>query len=152
MKIIISEDKMSNALERAINKELKNLKDLSESEDFDMESVPDNISWDTMNWIDYVEKIEVVKVHKDINPNPQFTSFNALINVYTNYLTFFDVEPIISDLEDLTTPPRLSSWQAIGYRKPRSATAPKQLRSSLPLARYLTLLATVCTSTRSSKE
>ena len=44
MKIIISEDKMSNALERAINKELKNLKDLSESEDFDMESVPDNIS------------------------------------------------------------------------------------------------------------
>ena len=101
MKIIISEDKMSNALERAINKELKTLKDLSESEDFDMESVPDNISWDTMNWIDYVEKIEVVKVHKDINPNPQFTSFNALINVYTNYLTFFDVEPIISDLEDL---------------------------------------------------
>ena len=101
MKIIISEDKMSNALERAINKELKNLKDLSESEDFDMESLPDNISWDTMNWIDYVEKIEVVQVHKDINPNPQFTSFNVLINVYTNYLTFFDVEPIISNLEDL---------------------------------------------------
>jgi hypothetical protein len=25
----------------------------------------------------------------------------VLINVYTNYLTFFDVEPIISDLEDL---------------------------------------------------
>ena len=30
-----------------------------------------------------------------------------------------------------TTPPSLSSWQAIGYRKPRSATAPKQLRSSI---------------------
>ena len=101
MKIIISEDKMSNALDRAINKELKNLKDLSESEDFDMESLPDNISWDTMNWIDYVEKIEVVQVARDLHPNPEFTSFNVLINVYTNYLTFFDVEPIISDLEDL---------------------------------------------------
>jgi len=101
MKVIITEDKMSNALERAINKELKNLKDLSESEDFDMESLPDNISWDTMNWIDYVEKIEVVQVNRDLHPNPDFTSFNVLINVYTNYLTFFDVEPIISDLEDL---------------------------------------------------
>jgi hypothetical protein len=83
-----------------LNRELKHLKEYKESDDFDEESLPDNISWDTMNWIEYVDKIEVVQVDKETNPNPEFSSFNVLINVYTSYLTNFDVESIISDLED----------------------------------------------------
>jgi hypothetical protein len=100
MKIIITENKLNTSFEKTLNRELKHLKDYKESDDFDEESLPDNISWDTMNWIEYVDKIEVVQVERETNPNPEFSSFNVLINVYTSYLTNFDVESIISDLED----------------------------------------------------
>ena len=100
MKIIITENKLNTSFEKMLNRELKHLKEYKESDDFDEESLPDNISWDTMNWIEYVDKIEVVQVDKETNPNPGFSSFNVLINVYTSYLTNFDVESIISDLED----------------------------------------------------
>jgi hypothetical protein len=100
MKIIITENKLNTSFEKMLNRELKHLKEYKESDDFDEESLPDNISWDTMNWIEYVDKIEVVQVDKETNPNPAFSSFNVLINVYTSYLTNFDVESIISDLED----------------------------------------------------
>jgi hypothetical protein len=96
MKIIITENKLNTSFEKMLNRELKYLKDYKESDDFDEESLPDNISWDTMNWIEYVDKIEVVQVDKDTHPNPEFSSFNVLINVYTSYLTYFDVEIFIN--------------------------------------------------------
>lgn len=91
MKFIITENKLDNTIQKMIDKSILEIRNIDDKDDLD--TIPDWLSFDSVNIISYVDSIKINRIEKS-------GWIRVYVDVYLNTPHSFDITQLLYDIKN----------------------------------------------------